>query len=245
MTTNPNVRQEILGNLKISRQALSQRAARIKENFGPMTTEEAVYVIAHMEGIDISKFLPLAMLDRVRSLVPRDIQPSKPRVAQQQKVIQRKRETYPLATNTQITMAHNLGSVVYPQFFILENSIRALITKQLEVLDANWWDTYVPSQVKNNVSRTMNREKPYSYRESRGNHQISYANFSDLSTIILANQSVFQNIILDLQWFKVRMDEICMARNNLAHCVPLSKDDVLRINLFFRDWARLLETAGY
>ena len=74
MSTNQSVKREVLGKLKISPQALSQRAARIKGRYGPMTTEEAVYVIAHMEGIDISKFLPIATLDRVRSLVPRDVQ---------------------------------------------------------------------------------------------------------------------------------------------------------------------------
>lgn len=245
MSTDPKVRREILGRLRISRQALSQRATRIKENYGPMTTEEAVYVIAHIEGIDLSKFLPIAILDRVRSLVPKEIQPNKSQARSQQRVKRKQKESYPLVTNAQIKMAYDLGNDVFPKLFVLENSIRSLITKRLEALDTNWWDTYAPSPVKNNVSRTMNKEKRYPYREARGNHPISYANFADLSTIILANQSVFQDVILDFEWFKVRMDEVYMARNNLAHCVSLSSDDVARINLFFRDWARLLETAGF
>lgn len=245
MPTNPKVRLEILGRLGITRQALSHRAKRIKENYGPMTTEEAVYVIAHIEGVDLSKFLPIATLDRVRSLVPKEIQPDKSQIHPQPRIKRQQQESYPLVTNAKIRMAYNLGSDVYPRLFVLENSIRSLITKRLSALDTNWWDTYVPSQVKNNVSRTINKEKRYPYREARGNHPISYANFSDLSTIILENQSVFQDVILDFEWFKVKMDEIYMVRNNLAHCVALSNDDVSRINLFFRDWARLLETAGF
>lgn len=245
MTTDPKVRREILSRLGISPQALSQRAKRIKENFGPMTTEEAVYVIAHIEGIDLSKFLPIATLDRVRSLVPKEIQPNKSQTHPPQRVKRQQKVSYPLATNAQIKMAYDLGSDVYPKLFVLENSIRSLIIKRLEALDVNWWDNYVPSPVKINVSKTMNKEKRYPYREARGNQTISYANFSDLSTIILANQTVFQNIILDFEWFKVKMEETYMARNNLAHCVSLSSDDVARINLFFRDWARLLETAGF
>jgi hypothetical protein len=244
MTTDLKVRHEILGKLSISRQALSQRAKRIKENYGPMTTEEAVYVIAHMEGIDLSKFLPIATLDRVRSLVPKEIQPEKVQFRSQRTKRQHKQISYPLVTNSQIGMANNLGSDVYPKLFVLENSIRSLIQKCLEIHGNNWWDIYVPLKIKNNVSRTMNKEKRYPYRESRGNHPISYANFSDLSTIILANQTFFIDIILDFEWFKVRMDEVYMARNNLAHCVPLSNDDISRIVLFLRDWARLLETAG-
>jgi len=245
MPTNPNVRREILLKLKISPQALSKRSKRIKENFGPMTSEEAVYVIAHNEGIDLSKFLPIATLDRVRSLIPKNIQPNKAQSNQQPRTKHQHKETYPLVTSAQIKMANDLGDDVYPKIFVLENSIRSLISKKLESIDVNWWDIYVPSLVRSNVGRTKNKEKRYPYREARGNHPLSYANFSDLSTIILANQTVFQNIILDFQWFKVRMDEIYMARNNLAHCVSLSIDDIARINLFFRDWSRLLDTAGF
>jgi hypothetical protein len=35
-----------------------------------------------------------------------------------------------------------------------------------------------------------------------------------------------------------------MVRNSLAHSVMISEDDQVRIGLFYRDWARLLENAG-
>lgn len=247
MATDPNVRRELLDKLGITKQALSQRAKRIKESHGPMTTEEAVYVIAHNEGLDLSKHLPISILDRVRALIPRDIPTKDTQPKTQSKVSKTKRiraVSYPLVTNSLATMGSNLGADVYPRLFILENSIRQLITLYLSKQGINWWDTCVPLRVRKNVSRTMNREKRYPYRETRGSHPLSYANFSDLKTIILANQTIFQNIILDLEWFKVKMDEVYMVRNNIAHCVPVSKDDISRINLFFRDWARLLETAG-
>jgi len=245
MPTNPIVRREILGKLNISRQALSYRAKRIKEKFGPMTTEEAVYVIAHIEGIDLSKYLPISTLDRMRSLVPKEIQPIKMQTRSQGRIKQQQKESYPLTTSSQLKMANDLGCNIYPKLFVLENSIRSLITNHFEPLGVDWWDKYVPPLVKNNVTRTINKEKRFPYRESRGNHPLSYANFSDLCAIILENKIVFQNIIINFEWFKVRMDEIYMARNNLAHCVPLLSDDVVRINLFFRDWSRLLEVAGF
>ena len=39
------------------------------------------------------------------------------------------------------------------------------------------------------------------------------------------------------------MEDVYIARNNLAHSIPLSKDDIARINVFYNDWARVLETA--
>lgn len=249
MRTEPNVRRELLDRLDISPQGLSYRAKKMKEAYGPMTTEEAVYVIAHLEGIDLSRHLSIATLDRVRALVPRaapdprskasaqDAKKAKPRVSRRQK-------PYPLVTAPQAKMAEDLGERVYPFLFIVESSIRQLISVRLSKKGSNWWDNFVPSRVRKSVQRTMKKETRYPYRDKRGNHPLSYANFSDLKDIILANESEFRDALIDLDWFAVHMDEIYMVRNNIAHCVPLSADDISRLNLFFRDWARLLETAG-
>ncbi len=247
---NPAVRQKLLIKLGVSKQALSQRAKRLKDTYGPMTTEEAVYVIAHMEGVDLSKSLPLAMLDRIRALVPRQVPTLTPTLISSQSRRRKngsKRKqsvSYPLINISLIDVANKLGAEVYPQAFILENSIRVLIKVRLSRLDKNWWDNLVPSDVKTDVARTMKREIRYPYRDKRGDHPLLYSNFADLKKIILANQSVFSDVIIDFEWFKVRMDEVYMARNNLAHAVSLSKDDVSRIALFNPDWARLLTAAG-
>lgn len=249
MPTEPNVRRELLGRLGITRQGLGYRAKRIKEAYGPMTTEEAVYVIAHLEGIDLSRHLPIATLDRVRALVPREIPDSrsKPSARDAKKArprVSRRRKPYPLVTASQAKMAEDLGSRVYPLLFILENSIRELISLRLSKKGSDWWGNFVPSKVKNSVERTMKKETRYPYRDRRGKHPLSYANFSDLKHIILGNQAEFADEIIDFDWFAVHMDEIYMVRNNIAHCVPLPADDVSRLEVFFRDWARLLETAG-
>lgn len=249
MTTNSNVRDKVLNKLNIKQPALSYRAKKIKEAYGPMTTEEAVYVIAHILEIDLSKYLPIAILDRIRSLVPREL-PIKPSTQLQagpvypSKSKQKKPKPYPLVKTVLAKIGENLGSSVYPQLFIIENSIRELISMRLSIKGANWWDLYVPGEVRRNVNRTITKEKRFPYRESRGDHPLSYSNFSDLKEIILNNPNDFQDVILDFEWFKVKMDEIYMVRNNIAHCVPLTRDDISRINLFLRDWARLLDTAG-
>ena len=70
---NQTIRRLVLNKFRITKQGLSQRAKRLKDTYGPMTTEEAVYVIAHLEGIDLSKHLPLSVLDRICALVPRQM----------------------------------------------------------------------------------------------------------------------------------------------------------------------------
>jgi hypothetical protein len=153
---------------------------------------------------------------------------------------------YPLISSAANNQAIALGVEVFPLMYQLENSIRQLIERVLSKSGTDWWLKRVPSDVQSNVQRTMNKEKRYPYRDKRGSHPLYYANFDDLKKIIIDsnNKADFQTIIMDLEWFKVKMDEVYMARNNLAHCVPLPKDDISRILLFHRDWGRLLDTAG-
>jgi len=224
---------------------LTRKKQKIQEMYGPMTSDEAGYVLAHQYGIDLPKYLTISDIDRIRSLIPRDIPIIKaPKVVKQKTKPKKKAYTsYPLINVNRIRIAHSLGVEIYPLLFILENSIRELINQKLSAVGSNWWETEVPAKVKNNVSRTMSIEKRYPYRDTRGNHPLLYANFSDLKEIILANKDKFSDVILDFDWFKVKMEEVYMARNNLAHCVPLSSDDRARIAIFHRDWARLLDAT--
>jgi hypothetical protein len=242
------VREQLLSKLGITKQALSQRAKKLKETHGPMTTDEAVYVIAHMEGVDLSRHLPLANLDRVRALVPRPIprqtgQQPQP-VSKPPRRTARRPRSYPLVSQSLARSAVSLGHDVYPVLFLLESSIRGFISTRLSKTGTNWWDTLVPSAVRNNVARTIKKEARFPWREKRGKHPLYYANFADLKEIILANISHFSDVVVNAEWFKVHMEDVYMARNNLAHCVPLSKDDVAEINKMYRDWARMLDSAG-
>lgn len=180
---DPEVRKTLLMVLGISPQALSQRAKTLKKKYGPMSSEDAVYVIAHVEGIDLSRFLPLAIQDRIRTLVPRELQatvkPKKaPRVPRGAKRRKPKAIPYPLVDPKTIEAANFLGANVFPQVFILENSIRALIEATLSKLDIDWWNKYVPTEVRNNVASTIKKEKRYPYRRSRGVHPLFYSNFA-------------------------------------------------------------------
>src|SRR5690348_17094435 len=71
MRANPAVRKELVKRLgNITKQALSGRVARLKQVL-PMTTADAVYVLAHRERIDIGRHLDSESLARVTDLVSR------------------------------------------------------------------------------------------------------------------------------------------------------------------------------
>jgi hypothetical protein len=238
------LRRDLLQKLGVSPPALSKRAKVIKGKYGPMSTDEAVYVIAHLEGLDLSKYLPLTLVDRVRFLVPHSVAlaPSR-RTVEKVARGQRRQRSYPLVSQSLIQISNHMGSEVYPQMFALENSIRELIRRRLAKTGSDWWNL-APRPVRDNVDRTMRKEARYTYRSPRGTHPIDYSNFDDLKSIILANPSHFSDVITDTAWFRVKMEETYMARNNLAHCVPLPRGDDSRIALFARDWEQMLRRIG-
>jgi hypothetical protein len=247
---DPEVRSALLRKLRITKQALSLRAQTIKSKHGPMSTEEAVYVIAHQNGIDLSKYLSLQTIDRVRSLLPRDlpvpqaraIRKAKPKARAQKPLTQR----YPLVPEAMSHKGVSMGQEAFPKVFVVENSIRNLIAKKLEqVYGKEWWLKANISNIRNNVQRTIDREKKFPHREKRGLHPLFYTNFAELKGIILNEQDNFKDIILDFKWLEVEMNEVYMARNGLAHSIAISEDDSSKIRIFFNEWARLLETAGY
>jgi hypothetical protein len=54
VATNARLKEALLKKLGVTPQALSQRAKKRKKQL-PMSTEQAVYTIAHDEGLDLSK----------------------------------------------------------------------------------------------------------------------------------------------------------------------------------------------
>lgn len=244
-----SVKKLLLAKLNISSQALSQRAKKIKSSFGPMSTEEAVYVIAHQEGIDLSRILSVEIIDRIRSLVPKELPKLKGAPNSSIVRIKRPKKThrfYPLVTNNLISRTVSIGDESFPQIFILENSIRNLIIQKLtKAHGKDWWLIANIKGVRDTVQRTIDKEKKYPHREKRGLHEVYYSNFADLKQIILNERKHFSDVIVDFQWFEVEMNEVYMARNLLAHSVVISADDASRIRVFYRDWSRLLESAGY
>lgn len=208
-----------------------------------MTTDEAVYVMAHMAGIDLSKSLPLLLQDRVRSLVPRELPTVRASTLPKAKAKEprKKPPPYPFVKKKTVETAMQLGTDIYPYVFILENSIRELIKGRLSKTGVNWWDNLVPADVQRMVKNTMLKEKRYPYRRARGDHPLLYANFDHLKKIILANPTYFGDILIKPDWFTAGMDDVYMARNNLAHSLPLDKSDVSHILTFYSEWGILTD----
>jgi hypothetical protein len=133
-------------------------------------------------------------------------------------------------------------SEVYPKMYLLENSIRSVINRVLTAKHGkDWWDTQAPSAVRKLVQGRKDKEDKIPWHGKRGAHEIYYSDFSDLQNIIEKNWVDFDPIIHKQQWIKQWLEELEPARNTLAHNNPVSDNEQKRIEVFYNDWAALIE----
>lgn len=129
----------------------------------------------------------------------------------------------------------------YEIFYCLERSIRQLLT---DVFDASneedWWDKLVPEVVKQNVKKSVRRERE-SAVTPRSDRDIDYTTFGELSEIIKSNWNLFGGTVFsDIKAVEKVMGNLNSLRNPIAHCSPLADDEVLRLELSLRDWFRIM-----
>lgn len=250
MTTNRKLKTDLLSNLRVTPQRLSQRVAQVKRLYGPMSTEDGTYLLAHQEGLDLTKYLDQTTVDRVRSLLPvagGSTTPSPPRAARGAATSARPVRIAPslelvdAGLPTKVAEDASRMATVYPKLYIFENSIRNVILRVLRAkYGRDWWTKTAPAGVQKTVANRKAKEAKTPWHGKRGTHELYYADFGDLRDIITKNWAEFEPILLKQAWITQRLDELEPPRNIVAHNNPLSKQEENRVDLYFNDWIALL-----
>lgn len=128
----------------------------------------------------------------------------------------------------------------YELFYCLEKSIRKLISETLEETEgANWWNTKVNSDIQRYVADLQKGELDNGITP-RSDKAIDYSTFGHLSVIITSNWSLFATIFKSQRAVQKVMASLNLLRGPIAHCSPLSDDEVDRLDLTVRDWFRMM-----
>jgi hypothetical protein len=205
-----------------------------------------------MKGLDLSKYLDRATVDRIRSIVPRSDRvvaspapkeaPTKTRGAATRLVRVGSSPPVELLLSKAVADEADQMAQFYPKFYVLENSIRSLINRVMTAKHGkDWWATQAPTEVRKNVQGRKDKEDKVPWHGKRGAHEIYYSDFSDLRSIIQKNWVDFEPIIHKQAWINQRLEELEPARNTLAHNNPVSANEQKRVEVFFNDWVSLLE----
>lgn len=129
----------------------------------------------------------------------------------------------------------------YELFYCLEKSIRKLISETLlESSGANWWGSgKVPSSIVKEVSDRAGREVDSGVTR-RSDDSIDYTTFGELSVIITSNWDLFGTIFSSRRAVEKVMSSLNVLRGPIAHCCPISEDEIVRLRLTVKDWFRMI-----
>lgn len=131
-----------------------------------------------------------------------------------------------------------LMSVVYTAIHTFENMVRQLVMKAMAEEKGEGWWSKVPDKIQRKVKTRMEEDAKFRWHGARGASEIKYCDFSDLSSIIVTNWSVFEDVLSNLEWTKAVLNTLEKSRNIVMHGGMLAKEDIERIGMNIRDWIR-------
>lgn len=127
----------------------------------------------------------------------------------------------------------------YMTFYCLERSARDLVVGKLQAIHGGvWWSAHVPVNIQANAAQNMQREMDAGVTP-RSENEIDYTTFGELGEIVKANWADFGDIFKSVKAFTKVMTNLNVLRAPIAHCSPLSEDEVLRLELTVKDWMRI------
>lgn len=129
-------------------------------------------------------------------------------------------------------------SVVYIGVHAFENTVRQLVKTALTEAHKEAWWSKVPDRIQKKVKARMDEDAKFRWHGSRGSSQMHYCDFGDLSSIVVTNWDVFEDILSDMEWAKSILSTLEKSRNIIMHGGVLAKEDIGRIGMNIRDWIR-------
>jgi len=149
----------------------------------------------------------------------------------------RKVLSYEMLDNDLIINAEKM-SIIYIALHAFENMVRDFVKNALvEAYNEEWWNK-VSESIKKKVVSRMENDSKFRWHGTRGGTEIEYCDFGDLSSIIHCNWSIFEEIIVDLEWVKSILSVLERSRNIIMHGGILANQDIERIGGNIRDWVR-------
>ena len=128
---------------------------------------------------------------------------------------------------------------LYALVFCFENSVREVVQERLELkFKAEWWEKGVPSKVRTLAESRKKKAAENSWLEGEKADLLSFAEFGDLSAIIVANWDEFRDLVPTQHWLQQRFEELEQARNFIAHNRLLLPNEFQRIEMYVADWNR-------
>jgi len=134
----------------------------------------------------------------------------------------------------------------YIRVYILEKTLRQLVTDQLSGVTDKWWRQRVPGDVWENAEERKREEEEKLVR-TIDLHPIWYVDFLDYVKIITRDDNwseVFGRVFKSKDDFKVMLQKLLPIRNKIAHTRPLNTREKKNLDALSEDvlvpiWTRV------
>ena len=251
MMAYKELKNALIEKLGISPQAIYQQAEKIKR-LVPMTTKQAICIIAQRNDIKIDKYLDEEEIQITRDLLQHFTQPIQTNTkrleertegkALRQNVITIGKQFKiidPLLPRNKLNEANEMSDI-FPCLYVLENSIRGFIDRIMtDKYGTNWWDSQAPSELQKDVTKRMSEDKRDSWHQRRGARPIDYIDLKDLPRLMNKLEKIIvPNIIPDLDWFRQLVKQVYKSRCVVCHMNPLDKDNADAVLMWFNQWEK-------
>lgn len=131
-------------------------------------------------------------------------------------------------------------SRLFAVLFCFENEIRDFIRERLEENEGVDWSEKLPPKIKSHAEGRRDAALKDSWLEGQKTDILGFADFGQLSQIIIAKWDCFKDIIPSQHWLSQRMDELEKARNFIAHNRMLLPSEFHRLYMYVADWNRVI-----
>jgi Swt1-like HEPN len=128
----------------------------------------------------------------------------------------------------------------YEVFYCLEQAIRKLIMETMkDGAGADWWNSgRIPQDIATAAASLVQKERDNGITP-RSDDLIDYTTFGQLSGIITSNWDLFEPTLTSKRAVERVMASLNLLRGPIAHCCPISEDEIDRLRLAVKDWFRM------
>ena len=114
-----------------------------------------------------------------------------------------------------------------------------MVTKAMLEMHGNTWSVdKVAERIQKSSKSRMEEDARFRWHGARGSTEINYCDFGDLSSIIVTNWEVFEDLLGNMEWAKATLNSLEKSRNIVMHGGSVAKEDIERIGMNIRDWIR-------
>lgn len=127
-------------------------------------------------------------------------------------------------------------SELYVTLYCIENSLRNFIDKTfIELLGEDYFSKIaISNDLIKGITTRKNDENQNKWLPLRGDKEIYYLDFIDLSKLILNNWECFKKYFPSQNWISAKMDELYKVRCLIAHNSYAGQDEKELVSLYYK-----------